>query len=253
MSKLQAMPFFPADFFADTEHMAPEAAKAYLFLLGHAWLRGAKLPNDDRALARMARVSVKAWQHMKGDVLSFWTLSPDGYLRQKRLSKEHAFVSRKVEANRKNGSAGGKAKAAKKFNKNNEPPLATATNSPVQPTPTPTPIESSKEDSRRSKIAKRDSDPPGFDAFWSACPRKVGKGAAKKSYRAALGKTDADTLIRTMSRHAKLWARNGTEERFVPHPATWLNHERWNDEPARKKPPDEWQDAPLSDWASDYA
>ena len=139
MSKLSAMPVFFSDFFADTEHLSPDAAKAYLFLLGHAWIRGAKLPNDDTMLARLARVSLKSWRHMKDGVVAFWTLGEDGYLRQKRLSKEYEYVCRKVEVNRENGSAGGKASASKKANENNKTTVANA-----QP-PTLTPNKKEKD------------------------------------------------------------------------------------------------------------
>ena len=138
MSKLQSMPLFPADFFADTAHMDTTAAKAYLYLLMHAWLREAKLPNDDMVLARLAGVSRKVWPHIKQAILALWALGDDGYWRQKRLSKEYDYVCRRVEGNRKNGSAGGRAKAAKKDNKNNESVVAVATEMPRQPTLTPT-------------------------------------------------------------------------------------------------------------------
>src|SRR4051812_30423485 len=111
--KLAAMPWFPADFFADTEHVCDDAAKAYLFLLGHAWIRGARLPNDDAALARMARVSIKKWVAIRDAVMSFWKLCEDGFWRQQRMSKEYEFVSRRAEANRKNGSLGGQRQTGK--------------------------------------------------------------------------------------------------------------------------------------------
>lgn len=133
------MPIFWADFFADTEHMSPDGAKAYLFLLGHAWLRGAALPNDDRILARLARVSNKSWVHIRAEILTFWTLGEDGFLRQKRLSKEHEFVCRKVAVNRKNGSVGGMTKQANKSNENKEAILANASETLKQPTLTLTP------------------------------------------------------------------------------------------------------------------
>jgi uncharacterized protein YdaU (DUF1376 family) len=110
MTKLPSMPFFPADFFADTAHMPGSAARCYLFLLGHAWLAGGKLPNNDLALARMARMHPVHWGRVKDHVLGFWELGNDGFLRNKRLSKELEYVRDKVERNRKNGALGGAAK-----------------------------------------------------------------------------------------------------------------------------------------------
>jgi len=70
-----------------------------------------------------------------------------------------------------------------------------------------------------------------FDRFWSAYPKRVGKGAAEKAFRAI----DPDerllaTMIEATKRQAASddWQRD--EGRYRPHPATWLNQRRWEDE-----------------------
>jgi uncharacterized protein YdaU (DUF1376 family) len=102
------MPLFPADFFADTAHISRSAAHAYLFLLGHAWLRDGALPNDDAVLARMAGFRLDRWREIKSEVLSFWQLSDDDLLRNKRLTKERDYVTEKSRRNRANGALGGR-------------------------------------------------------------------------------------------------------------------------------------------------
>lgn len=72
-----------------------------------------------------------------------------------------------------------------------------------------------------------------FEAFWSAYPRKVGKGAAQRSWKAA-GATQ-DLLAACLSaisaqRSTEQWQRNNGQ--FIPHPATWLNQKRWMDQQA---------------------
>jgi len=69
-----------------------------------------------------------------------------------------------------------------------------------------------------------------FEQWWEHAPRKVGKGGAKRSYRAARKKADAETLLAGIKRHAQEMRDKGTQARYIPHPATWLNHERWLDE-----------------------
>lgn len=71
-----------------------------------------------------------------------------------------------------------------------------------------------------------------FDVVWSAYPRKVGKGAARKAW-AKLQPTPAlvmrilDALV--WQRRQPQWLKdNGS---FIPHLATWLNQERWDDAP----------------------
>lgn len=110
MSKLPSMPFFPADFFADTAHLTRCAAHGYLFLLGHAWLRGAKLPNDDVSLARMAGVRGDQWKKIKAEIMPFWKLDHDGYLTNSRLTKEWSWVERNRSLNKLNGALGGRPK-----------------------------------------------------------------------------------------------------------------------------------------------
>ncbi|WP_291478462.1 helix-turn-helix domain-containing protein [Corynebacterium sp.] len=77
------------------------------------------------------------------------------------------------------------------------------------------------------------SPPPGdrFDEFWSLVPRKAGIGKARTAYRNAVKRAgDEQTVIDGMRRFAND-PNLPTEKRFIPHPATWLNGDRWEDEP----------------------
>jgi hypothetical protein len=67
-----------------------------------------------------------------------------------------------------------------------------------------------------------------FDAFWKAYPRKVGKGAAWKAYKRAQTRATQTEIMAGLSRApaGKAWAGG-----YIPHPATWLNEDRWLDEP----------------------
>ena len=71
----------------------------------------------------------------------------------------------------------------------------------------------------------------GFDEWYEAYPRKVGKGAARMKYAAALKRTDGATLLAGAKRAAKQYAK--TDPKYTPHPATWLHQERWLDEEQR--------------------
>jgi len=71
-----------------------------------------------------------------------------------------------------------------------------------------------------------------FDEFYSACPRKVGKDAARKAYAKALTKTDHATLMAGIRRYAE--ERRGKDAQYTAHPASWLNAGRWADEPEAK-------------------
>lgn len=71
-----------------------------------------------------------------------------------------------------------------------------------------------------------------FDAFWAEVPKKVGKGDAKKAYRAARKKADAETLLSGMRRYAQ--ERAGKDPQYTKHPGPWLRDERWLDAPVSR-------------------
>lgn len=75
-----------------------------------------------------------------------------------------------------------------------------------------------------------ENDPDRFQEFWRAYPRRVGKGTARKAWAKALKNgADAGVMIAAAKQFA-VWKKH-TEARWIPHPATWLNAERWDDEP----------------------
>ena len=67
-----------------------------------------------------------------------------------------------------------------------------------------------------------------FEGWYQAFPRHVGKGQARKAYKAARKKADPDELLTGAQKAAKRY--RDSEPRFIPHPATWLNGERWLDD-----------------------
>jgi hypothetical protein len=79
----------------------------------------------------------------------------------------------------------------------------------------------------------------GFDEFWAQCPRKEGKGAAEKAWRGLKLGTDDDLREKVMAGLTRIlpaWNQrivNGEADK-VPHPSTWLNQRRWEDEPVMR-------------------
>ena len=72
-----------------------------------------------------------------------------------------------------------------------------------------------------------------FDEFWKAYPRKEGKQNAMKAFEKMC--TNEDTykaIMDGLQKRVKLdWSRRPAEEKkFIPHPSSWLNQSRWNDE-----------------------
>lgn len=90
-------------------------------------------------------------------------------------------------------------------------------------------IEVEVEGEKEQHLRSADAD-PAFDAFWLAYPRKVGKGQARKAWSKALRAAPAETITTAA---AAFSAQPGRDPQFTPHPATWLNGERWLDEPTQ--------------------
>jgi hypothetical protein len=87
------------------------------------------------------------------------------------------------------------------------------------------------------ELEKEQKEPPhiplagGFDRFWNSYPRKTAKAAAEKAWR----KIEADeSLLQTIisaieqQRKSHEWTKDNGQ--YVPHPATWLNGRRWEDQ-----------------------
>jgi hypothetical protein len=67
-----------------------------------------------------------------------------------------------------------------------------------------------------------------FEEWWLVYPRHVGKQAAHKAYDRALVNVSPARLIEAAERFRDDPNR---EDRFTPHPTTWLNQGRWDDDP----------------------
>jgi len=78
-----------------------------------------------------------------------------------------------------------------------------------------------------------------FDKFWKLYPRKVDKGKAKTKWEQICSKPtkerptwkEVKSAIRSQ-RESERWQ----EIKYIPHPTTWLNQQRWLDDPAEMKP-----------------
>jgi HNH endonuclease. len=72
-----------------------------------------------------------------------------------------------------------------------------------------------------------------FEEFWSHYPRKVGKGAAYKSWQRIGKKGETKVPIIMAALKAQIEAHHFYNERgeaMIPNPSTWLNQRRWEDE-----------------------
>lgn len=113
------MPLYVADYLADTGHLSTRQHGAYLLLIMHYWQKGG-LPQDERALARIARLTAAEW---RTDFEAIAELFEEGW-RHKRIDAELAKTAKISSKRKEAGKAGAKARYGKR--------LANATDLPKQ-------------------------------------------------------------------------------------------------------------------------
>jgi uncharacterized protein YdaU (DUF1376 family) len=185
------------DFLRDTSSLSQANAFSYLKLLWMYYDTEAPLPDDPEYLSFKIGASVDdVRQILKG----FFTLK-DGVWIQKRCDAEIAKFRLKSDRAR----TANQIRWSSKMDTVSEPNKI-ATNKP---------ITNNKEYIDR------------FDTFWKQYPRKVAKPNALKAWLKL--KPDDDLTRKIIS---AISAQNlaAKEEKFIPHPASWLNAQRWEDE-----------------------
>jgi hypothetical protein len=85
-----------------------------------------------------------------------------------------------------------------------------------------------------------------FETFWALVPRRVGKKAAERAWRAVERRGESQDAIDGMRAYAAAFAQRGAELKYVPHPSTWLNRRGWEDDleavfPSQKPRMTEWE------------
>lgn len=84
------------------------------------------------------------------------------------------------------------------------------------------------EQERAVAVRKPVGDDPSFALFWQTYPRKTAKGHARRAWQKAVRQTPAPDIIAGAVRYRDDPNR---EPEYTALPATWLNGERWLDEP----------------------
>lgn len=69
-----------------------------------------------------------------------------------------------------------------------------------------------------------DHTPSEFEKFYSAYPKKISRANAERAWKKQ--KCIFSEVMPALERQRKLW----NDPQFIPHPASWLNGRRWEDE-----------------------
>lgn len=99
-------------------------------------------------------------------------------------------------------------------------------------------------------LRAREGSVSAFEQFWNVYPKKIGKGAARKAWEHKHPQLEVVLAAVTAQIGFPEWQRD--RGRFIPHPATWLNQERWCDQPhtgngTRASLNENWKDQPTGE------
>ena len=140
--------------------------------------------------------------------------------RIKKLEAELAVLRTKVDDNE--GKQNGQPKLAKSTVKSAKQSTKVSSSEATQKI---------KETTTKDTIQKKEDLSRKFKLFWTAYPKKVAKADAEKRFN----KINPDEqLLKTMmasidrAKKSEGWLKD--DGKFIPHPATWLNGRRWEDE-----------------------
>jgi len=223
MAALPYMQFYVADYLADTTHLTAEEHGAYMLLLFSYWQTGKPLRID--RLATVARIPNDRWPSVAETLSEFFHVTETHWV-QFRVEADLEAVNSKVVTASNAGKASARAKALKKQQELNG--CSTDVADPLQRNGNH--IDTDTDTDKNIK-----STPPMaedlFPKFWKLYPNKKGKAAAQKAW-AKLHVTDDlfNLIAQGLARQCVSpgWTKDGGQ--FIPHPATWLNGKRWEDE-----------------------
>lgn len=144
MAQYPALPLFTDAFIADTTHLTAAQTGAYIMLLIVAWRTPeCALFDDDKLLARWARMDRRTWNMNKTAIMQFWKRDDLGRWYQGRLKDERKYVE---DMSSRNSEA-----SKTRWRKNNNSPNASAIRERCKTDPpTPKKEEVTKEDKSSS-------------------------------------------------------------------------------------------------------
>jgi len=238
------MPFYFERFSWSVRGWNNEAAYAYLMLLCEQWNAGSIDSNPD-VLENIAKGTKKHWKVIS----SKFQLGDDNRLRNHVC---HNLRQTALETSERRINAAKTASNARWKSDTNALPMRDASETHCNENESD--IENKNEnqnivlytlDGQAAEpnfapiVLKRNVSSLQIEMIWDLFPRKVGKLQALKSIDKALktiqSEFDLETpqeatefLMEKIRELAK--SSEGVESQFIPHPATWLNQRRWDDE-----------------------
>lgn len=224
----QFMALYTGDYRRDTQHLSMMEHGCYLLMLMHSWDQRGPLPLDERRIFAICNARSNEEMGAARNVIGeFFVRMEDGHYNhrmQREIERADAISGARSNAGRLGGVAKAKQLPSKSQAKAKQVPLPLPLPPPLQQQ-TPENLSTPKGVSPRKRGS---SGSDGFDLFWQAYPRKTAKAAALKAFTKLAPSADfLDSMLEAIKKQltCKQWV-----DGFIPHPATWINGRRWEDE-----------------------
>lgn len=227
---------YPRDFFEGTVGMPFELKSAYRLTLDLIYMQDGKLPDDSRYISGLLGCSVRKWNSIRKQLIEGGKISANlGVISNFRADKE-LIMSRTLRDKYSEN-------ASQRW-KNND--LAPTTAMQARASSDTDTERREKEDTNVSskKNAASAALQTQFNDWYSSYPHKVGKGAAVKAFAKAIKTTSLDDLKTGLQRYIE----TKPPDRSWCNPATWLNENRWLDEPAEIEGTENGSNGTLANW-----
>lgn len=217
----------PDAWLAGVMNLTLEERGAYDTLIEVLYSRDGNLPPDqeEAIMSRACGVRPQMWRRLRSSLIAKGKIHPqtDGKLTANRVRKEVETATKLIEKMRglrqiqlqnQTLSAGDTARTT----------TSTSTSTKKESTPIgPKPVQLAlvPEAPRASRL---DSE---FKDFYGLYPRKEAPRAAEKAFIAARKRGQFEDIMAGLKRAIPKW----DDPKYIPHPASWLNKDRWLDQP----------------------
>ena len=241
--------FYPSDFLTGVTDLTPDEIGAYIVLLSMMWDRGGPIPDDRARIARRIGCSTRRWNQLRTRLLDEGKIEIRGGSISNRRAINDLRSRDNVGEKRSNSARLRWDKNAE--NSVNPPQNLDSVDASAFPTHAHARSRSQKPDTRADadasathvraaanseslKSSKANAESIAeFEAWYGAYPHKVGKAAARTAYVNARSRgATAGDLTTGLFRYKA----DKPPDRQWCNPATWLNQDRHQDQPAPAPP-----------------
>lgn len=238
---------YPKDFDADerVRLMTDAQLGLYIRLLNYSWINNGLPVDPEKIKLTMPGVSWPGFEENWSVIEPCFPRSRDNRRRNKRQEIEREKADRTSKVNRTNALSGGDRSAKSGDGRSGFAPRhARASEPDIR-------YQISEPESENGKVislanASSPQTAPAvrglgresmFEQFWENVWAKIGKGAAKKVWmRKITSKPLAEIVITAAKTQGPGLIRHAADNgHSILHPATWLNAERWTDEPEPRR------------------